>query len=155
MKRVTHIIAGLCLATAVALCMDPSIPRAIAAGFLGSLVNYIIDAIGHRGPRRTPATHSILGASLLSLALLSPLIALYIIFSIPALSLGLVLGVWVAALSHILFDSLTASGTYPLYPWIRKRFRLARARYDDPVANVLVAGASILTLIWVIYARFG
>ena len=155
MKRSTHIIVGLCLSVATALALDPSIPRCVVAGILGALVNHSIDAVGHRGPRRTPFTHSLLGASLLAIAFLAPLIAVRITLSLPVISVGLALGVWIAALSHILLDSMTVAGTYPLYPWKRKRFRIAKLRYDDPAANVLIAGASVMVLVWSIYARFG
>ena len=54
-------------------------------------------------------------------------------------------------LSHILLDAFTVSGVAILYPFTRRRFRVARLRSSDPLANALASAASLALFLLAAY----
>lgn len=117
---------------------------ALAVAFVVSVVaNYLIDALGHEGRRRTPLTHTVprsmawgLASSLAAVAIMPDAI-------LPALAAGAVAGP-----SHMLLDAITEHGIYVKRNGRWRRLALAHIRYNNPLANsaFMLLGISLLVL---------
>ncbi len=152
MKRSTHIVVGFCTGF-TATFFSTNVLEAIVAGTLGGFLNYIIDAYGHRGAFRSPFTHSVIGVTIMCASLG---VAIYAILSLTlnyVPSISILEGLLFSGYSHLLLDSLTRFGIYPLYPFSRKRFSIACISYDDPLINRVLIAASILATILLIIHR--
>jgi len=145
-------VVGFCIAVAVSLEMNELAALALFNGFISSWLNYVVDRFGHRGPRRVPFMHSVLGVTLLCLALG---IATYIASSSTRLALEVFVPVYAGALSHILLDSFTSAGVYPLYPFSKRKLSLARVRYDSSVANAVAVVLALLLVMVIALAKMG
>jgi hypothetical protein len=140
LKSVTHNTFSFGLGLYAALHLGFSLISSILlAAWLSLLINWVIDAFGHRtqNGRSTRAfiTHSVFLAPLWGglLGLMSVALADAIFqtpFSTVFSTLVVLLGSGVA-LSHLLLDSLTEGGVY----WRLRRIAIAHARFDDPVLN--------------------
>lgn len=123
--------------------------------YFSIVINYIVDSIGgHRGYRRSPHTHSIIGSAIISI-----LVSLPIIIAVRSLSLSipkeiqlslLALAILVG-LSHVLLDMFTADGVYPLWPFKKTKVSLLQTRYDNLILNILMIIVSLLIIIEALY----
>ncbi len=160
MKLITHLIVGFSIALAVGLMMHLNILEAAFAGVLAAAVNYIIDVLGHRGYRRSPFMHSLVGVTLSTIALFTALTMLDLYTSILRY-IGVELGprtflaCYAGALTHLLLDAFTGSGIYLAYPFTRKRFAIAHLSYDNPVANTIATAFAIALLLYIAWSRYG
>ena len=138
MRLGTHIVfaAGVAAATAALLGCKVCIPYAILAS---TLVNISIDVLGHEvragRPRRTAFSHSLVGPLVFSFPFIYPVLATP---ATPAILAG--------AYSHLLLDAVTEGGIYAAWPFKKKRYRLARIRYNNTLANMLAMIAGIMLL---------
>lgn len=119
----------------------------VLSAYLSTAVNTMIDRVGgHRGFRRTPYTHSILGSALVSVVVAVPLILFIFALGIPR-GEGMVQGILalslVAGFAHLFLDMLTVDGVPLVWPLSVRRYRLARVRYDSVLANGLIIAASL------------
>jgi len=119
------------------------------------IVNWVIDSLaGHKGRRRTPYTHSLTGAFIITL-----LFTIATHFTLQLLGINnpahitLVTAVLVllTSLTHLLLDSFTADGVELLWPFKRGRISLSNRRYDDPSLNALfIVLAVILVALYIV-----
>ncbi|MCC6016084.1 MAG: metal-dependent hydrolase [Desulfurococcaceae archaeon] len=130
---------------------------AIISLYLSTVVNYVIDTLGgHKGFRRAPYMHSILGSTAISIIASIPVIAIatHIIASVE-LWIELVAIAIVVGLSHIFLDMFTADGIYALWPFTKTRVSLLKARYDNPILNMFTVLISITIIIATLYSKAG
>ncbi|HID41810.1 MAG TPA: metal-dependent hydrolase [Pyrodictium sp.] len=152
MKLRTHVITGFSLAVSTALYTGFDATGAFMLGVLGGVVNIVIDLPGHKYRRRTPWSHSFLGASLIALVVYT---IIYILALMEPSSVDIVAGnelasyisVLAASWSHLLLDMVTEGGIFPWWPFRRSRLRLAMLNYDDPMANSIAILASVALLL--------
>ncbi len=135
MRSTTHIAFGAGASSLAAGLLSCSMPCWLLAVMASAALNLLIDAIGHDhrllgGTRRTRATHSLPGLAILTLAawLLS---RRGVVLAPGEAGMPLLASIAAGAFSHWLLDSLTPGGVY----LVRRRFRLARVGYANPLAN--------------------
>ena len=156
MKLNTHLVTGFCVATSLALLLGLGPREAVFSGILALAANYLIDALGHRGRGRAPFAHSLVGVTLVTIALFTALTALSPYAPIPSIdALKLFASSYAGALTHLLLDALTEGGVYIAYPFSRRRFAIAHLDYDNPVANVVASTLAIALLLYVAWIRYG
>ena len=115
--------------------------------------SYIPDLF-HRGVKRNPFLHSIFG--MLIITLTSTLLYTYVInflYSGSAVSSPFLfyITILLSYFLHILSDMLTVQGVTALYPIRRRKFRIARLRYDHPIFRVFTAIILIVSIL--VYAK--
>lgn len=142
-KLVTHVIFSTAIILFMAklfeffgLSLATGIELFFIAGTIAIITNYIIDAVGHerRGPyvRRTKNTHSLSGATLVSLI---TAIILYILFWFVLGITSIQFGFWLFVLclassyAHLLADLPTEGGVY----YHNHRVKLGGFKYNGPV----------------------
>ncbi len=158
MKLSTHNLSGTAIAFLIFMRMfhDSNIYlifiKIFGSIILSAIINSSIDFLfGHRGCRRTPWTHSVIGASILSLAIS---IAIIIFLEILGISLQLYTCIVVSiasfsiAIIHIVLDMLTAGGVYLLWPFNSKRYSLLRVSYDNKPLNFFISLISIAIIVY-------
>lgn len=125
--------------------------------YLSTAINWAIDSIaGHKGFRRTPYTHSVFGASSISIIVITPILMLiYLYFSniLVKLITPLTLTSIAIGYTHLLLDILTVDGVYLFWPISRKRISLLKVRYDNFVANTLITLVSIIIILGVLFNK--
>jgi len=132
----------------VALELGEGLPISVFLGLVGAFLNILIDTFGHRGLRRDPYTHSLLGVTILScsIAVIAALsLELYIGYKMDFLAT--LLAILLSGYIHLFLDMLTSTGIYPIWPWSRKTFSLASIRYDDPLTNKFFSTLFILLIL--------
>ncbi len=163
MKLSTHNVSGAAVALIIFMNMVYGhdtysiLLKIFISLILSAIVNSSIDFLyGHVGGRRTPWTHSVIGASILSLIISIAMIIvlefigitlrsyIYIVISIANFSI---------AILHIGLDALTAGGVYLLWPFSSKRYSLLKASYNDRVLNSLISLISIAIIMYVLVVR--
>ncbi|MCE4603016.1 MAG: DUF1286 domain-containing protein [Desulfurococcales archaeon] len=153
MRLSTHVIFALGVTTLSASYGGVSMIDVLILWGLVSLQQILIDKLSHefRGKYRTPLFHSFTGASILSLALASLPPALspmdYNRGQVLVYMTSLLLSGW----SHLFLDSLNPGGIYIL----GKRVRIAKIRYDDPVANTFFQMLGLLMVVYSMSLRLG
>lgn len=160
MKLYTHLVTGFCVAFSTALYLGLDLKSSILVATASLFLNYLIDAIGHRGYRRSPFMHSFVGVTLSTTALFLALSVLELY--VPTMKyIGIELGprtflaCYAGALTHLLLDAFTGSGIYLAYPFTRKRFAIAHLSYDNPVANTIATAFAIALLLYIAWSRYG
>jgi membrane-bound metal-dependent hydrolase YbcI (DUF457 family) len=152
LKLVTHVVVGAGAAVFTSAHLGCGIHLVAVAGAVGALAQYLVDGLGHERvgafPRRTAATHSPEGATVLSLLLWVATVALAYQAGLnpaPPCALALGLAVWLAAMSHLALDLVTEGGVYPSLR-SRRRVRLLGLPYDDPLLNAAtqLIGAALI-----------
>jgi len=144
----THIVFGAGVSGTGAALLGCSMGCLLIALLANLLVHPLIDRLGHekhwwtKHPRRHALTHSLLGATILGLAV-------YALLSYAAapligrgdatlLALPVLLGPW----SHLFLDMLNPSGIY----LCGRRVTLRVARYNSVWANLLFQALGILLI---------
>ena len=133
------------------------IVQALSSALLSAVMNYSIDSFfGHKGFKRTPYTHSILGSFTLSLLIT---LAIYIMCMFIGLRNcftwlnNVFLQCLSIAFSHLLLDSLTVDGVYPLWPFSRSKIALTHRRYDYIALNLSMQIIAVVLIALYIYYR--
>jgi membrane-bound metal-dependent hydrolase YbcI (DUF457 family) len=119
------------------------------------IVNWVIDSLaGHKGHRRTPYTHSLTGAFIITLLLTIAthlMLQLLGIHSLAHITLVTAVLVLLTSLTHLLLDTFTVDGVELLWPFRYGRISLSNRRYDDPSLNTLfIVLAVILVTLYII-----
>ncbi|MEB3862130.1 MAG: DUF1286 domain-containing protein [Desulfurococcales archaeon] len=153
MRLGTHIVFAIGVATLSASYGGASLLDVLILWGLVAMQQVLIDKLSHefRGRYRTPLFHSFTGASILSLALASVPPALSPIDYGRSQVLMFITSLLLSGWSHLFLDSLNPGGVYVL----GKRVRLARIRYDDPVANVFFQVLGLLMVAYSIALHLG
>ena len=161
MKRSTHNVfsLALCLWVSKLLHIEPVIISVLLSLMLTVFINWFIDSVaGHKGFRRTPHTHSILGALIISLLLSLGIYAITLLLGIlmsMALLTKLIALALTSAFSHLLLDIFTANGIALLWPFKKRRFLIIGMRYDDPMLNAIIISLSILIIFIYMLSLYG
>jgi len=148
LKEDTHIIFGAGLSALAASLLGCSLTCIALAAMANLVIHPLIDRLGHekhwwqKHPRRHKATHSLLGATLVSLA-----VAAALRHAAPAAGVGewqpLALAALIGGLSHLALDALNPSGVY----LCGRRVSLRAARYNSLWANLLFQSLGIILLV--------
>jgi len=157
LRRSTHnaFSFALCLWVAKLLLDEPLVLVVLLALIATLFTNWFIDSVaGHRGPRRTPYTHSILGASAISLLLTLSTYTVTVLLNL-AIDVTLLKNIFILALvsslSHLLLDAFTADGVALLWPFKKRRVSLTSLHYDNPLLNGVAIGVGIaLVLLYIL-----
>lgn len=159
MKRKTHNIFGFAIAFWLSTkILDIEVFYIFMLSlYLSMAINWSIDSIaGHRGGRRTPYTHSLLGSVIMSMAMIIPIISIKYLYEIN-ISIELLANISIIAiaigLAHLALDMFTADGIYILWPISKLKLSISKARYDDPILNFLAVFISIMILLSVVFNR--
>jgi len=160
MKLSTHNISGTAIAFTILMkiigrnSLSNTLTMFFTALILSIIINTAIDFLyGHRGGRRTPWTHSIIGATIISIA-----ISIAITIAIESIGIGLepethlviTTTCFSIALLHIALDMLTAGGVYLLWPFNKKRYSLLKIPYNDKTINILITLLSTTIILYLL-----
>lgn len=168
MNGKTHKIGGVCagiIATSMLIEAPYSFEKILIGGILiggsivGSLmpdidlpsstvgqkvkpISYLINQFfGHRGITHTPILHIICSIFLLLLggSLTGILRLIYLSF---------VIGLFVGGISHIVLDSMTVKGLPLLYPFSKKKYRIANftTGEDEFIVRVITVGVTLIVV---------
>ena len=130
MKRRTHVLSAVLVTAPLAVRLGFNGFCAVLAVVASALGSVVPDTDLRRGHRVRMHNLAALAATA------SPIGVLYAVTGWEPL-LAVLAGYAVGYGLHILYDSFTAAGTAPLYPFARRRLRLARMRSDSMAANAL------------------
>lgn len=142
MYRLTHVYVGL----VAGIVFGGTGFRAVICGLCGALGGYIPDidlSLSHRKTLHNltaPASLIILLYILVKALDLDPSISVILKYATISTALGWVL--------HIVTDSLTSKGVYPLYPFSKFRLRLLRLRSNSLSANLALIILTSLIFLW-------
>jgi membrane-bound metal-dependent hydrolase YbcI (DUF457 family) len=150
MKLYTHVVFGfaatLWIVRLLGFADIPTVPAVALA--LAAVTNWVIDYLGHEGPIRSPATHSLAGSVMITF-IVSGIFLLLGFDMMPWLPLV----VWFNCLVHYMLDVITTEGVQLLYPASHRRIHWS-LRYDNKAANWgLVCVAALAVALW--YATLG
>ncbi len=136
MRLSTHILFGAGASSLVASLAGVDRFHIMVLWGIAVLHHTVIDRLSHEsgGRYRTRLFHSLLGATLLSLAIGGLYIAVDPTLAHPPQALGFIAGVLVSGWSHLLLDSMNPGGVFVG----GRRRRIARISYRDPLANMLL-----------------
>ena len=142
MERRTHIVFAAGAAAALA--------RLLGLGPWGMVLLVSCAAVGAQVPdldvgyRHRMLLHNLFAA--LPLALLYPLL---LALGVPrAAAVAVAAGLLVGYASHLLLDAVTVAGVALLYPFSRRRLRLARLRSGSRLANMFFSVVGLLLLFY-------
>lgn len=168
MNGKTHKIGGVCagiITTSMILEPTYSFEKLLIGGFLiggsilGSLmpdidlpsstvgkrvkpISYLIHQFfGHRGITHTPILHILCSIFLLMLGQgLTGIIRL--------IYLSFVIGLFAGGVSHIILDAMTVKGVPLLYPFTKKKYRIANlvTGQDEMLVQIITIGITVLTI---------
>ncbi len=147
MRMMTHILMGMGITSYIATKLACPYNCWILSLLSVIVVNVVIDIVGHyhglfNPPRRSRITHSLPGVIIISV-----LVVFLATRGIPMEKhdfIAIYTATISGGISHWFLDALTPSGVYI----IRRRFRLAKISYSNPLANAIlqIIGALLLIL---------
>ncbi len=150
MREDTHVVMGAGVSSAAASLLGCSIPCLVLAVTLNSIIHPLIDWLGHEKhwwqshPRRHAITHSLLGSSILSLAVVAVVVRLLSAVGIVVDAWSLSAATLAGALSHLALDALNPSGVFVC----GRRVSLRIARYNNPILNIAFQAMGLMLLVY-------
>lgn len=126
--------------------------------YLSTAINWAIDSVaGHKGFKRTPYTHSVLGASTISIIVIMPVLFFIYSYSLKNILTKLITSLTLISIvigyTHLLLDLFTVDGVYLFWPLSRKKISLLKVRYDNFIANTLITLVSITIIVGVLFNK--